>query len=240
MKKYLCCFFLLLASLTYGQTQTTNTLDKNTIVKDADGTRLSYDNWRELMKTGDYNLRRTPGSSEYLLYKLTDVEKAALAEARKSMKTSSAYKPMPSPAFIEGTPFKGEKISDINGNKFDLRNNKDKIVVLNFWFINCAPCRQEIPELNELVKQYKDNKNVVFIAIALDQRSALKDFLRKTPFDYNIVDEGREYVDKYGVKAYPTHVVIGKDGLIKFSALGLGANTVSWVEKTIKEEVAKL
>jgi thiol-disulfide isomerase/thioredoxin len=110
-------------------------------------------------------------------------------------------------------------------------------VVINFWFINCPPCKQEIPELNELVAKYKDNKDVVFLAIALDDAYDLRNFLKTMPFNYNVVGGGRYYSEKYGVKSYPTHVIIGKDGLIKFSTLGLAANTVYWIEKTIKEQV---
>ena len=74
-------------------------------------------------------------------------------------------------------------------------------------------------------------------AIALDQEYELNNFQKIMPFDYNIVADGRYFSDKHGVKGYPTHVIIGKDGLIKFSTVGLAPNTLHWIEKTIEEQL---
>ncbi|QDW28197.1 TlpA family protein disulfide reductase [Pedobacter sp. KBS0701] len=93
-------------------------------------------------------------------------------------------KPRASDSFREGELFNGLRITDMNGNKYDLRDSTGKIFVLNFWFINCPPCKSEIPQLNELVAKYKDNKDVVFLAIALDEKYDLKSFLKSTTFDY--------------------------------------------------------
>lgn len=143
-------------------------------------------------------------------------------------------KPRQSDSFVEGAKFDGFKTSDINGDKYDFRKITGKIIVLNFWFINCPPCKAEIPELNNLVDQYKDNDDIIFIAIALDGKNELKDFLTKTPFNYKIIDNARYIAQKYGVKSYPTHVVIDKSGTIKFSTLGLAPNTIPWLKKSIE------
>lgn len=240
MKKYL--LLLLLGLSLKGFTQapshtTSNRIDQNTIVKDGSGTILPYKIWQKLVQSGEYSLRPAKsGSQEYIVYQMTEDEKAKALERRKAMATSMG-KPRASDSFKEGEKFRGEKITDINGNKFDLRKIEGKIYVINFWFINCPPCKQEIPELNELVKQYQDNKDIVFLAIALDDKYSLKQFLKTSPFNYNVVDDGRYYATKYGVTAYPTHVIIGKDGLVKFSTVGLAPNTIHWIEKTIKEQL---
>jgi peroxiredoxin len=131
------------------------------------------------------------------------------------------------------------KTRDINGNKIDLKALEGKIVVLNFWFVNCSPCRMEIPDLNKMVDSFKTNNKIVFIAIALDDRSILKSFLEKTPFNYNIIDGGKFIADKYGIRSYPTHVVIDTEGKVYFHTSGLSTNTVYWLSKTIKELLSK-
>jgi len=95
----------------------------------------------------------------------------------------------------------------------------------------------EIPELNQLYAKYKDNKDVIFLAIALDDKYDLKKFLQTNPFNYNIVADGKYYSDKYDVHSFPTHLIVGKDGLVKFHTTGLASNTVYWVEKTISEQL---
>jgi thiol-disulfide isomerase/thioredoxin len=163
-------------------------------------------------------------------------------ELTKQQTVHAALAKLPEPpasdAFKAGEKFKGERLSDINGQKFDLKNNNGKIYVINFWFISCAPCKQEIPELNELVKQYKESGEVVFLAIALDSQRELKKFLKSTPFLYHIVGNGQYFAQKYGVDGFPTHLIVGKDGFIKFSTIGLAPNTIYWLDKTIKAQLA--
>lgn len=236
MKKYLIIFLLCLAFSGYAQTPVKQAgPTQSSIVKDAAGTVYPYDTWRKMMAMGEYFIKAIPGSTEFLLYPVSAEEKEKRAQRIQELLKN--MKPPGSDVFKEGEKFSGEKMTDINGNKYDLSNIDNKTYVINFWFIDCAPCRDEMPELNKIVKQYKDNKDVVFLAIALDQRSELKSFLKKTPFDYNIVDGGKPLAHKYGIKGYPTHVIVGKDGLIKFSTTGFGPGTVHSIEKTIKEQV---
>ncbi|TCC90248.1 TlpA family protein disulfide reductase [Pedobacter frigiditerrae] len=238
MKAYLFIIILFFAVSVHAQTttRTTTKLDENTIVKDSSGTVLPYSIWQKLMQTGEYNLKKVTGLDEFVAYKMNDVEKARADERRKAA-ILNMPKPRQAASLKEGEKFKGDKFTDINGNKYDLKTSIDKVYVINFWFINCPPCKQEIPELNKVVEKYKDNKNVVFIGIGLDNKTDLAAFLKTTPFNYNIIDEGRFYAQKYEIDGYPTHVIVGKDGLIKFSTIGLAGNTVYWIEKTIGEQL---
>lgn len=239
MKKITLLLVLWLAiGLTYAQTTTTKNikLDDKSIVKDAEGSIYPYVIWQKLMQTGEYGIKSISGSesTEFLLYRLTE-EEIALRKKKRAELVNTMPRPRVSDNFREGEKFRFEKMKDIAGVKYDFKADTGKVVVFNFWFINCPPCKQEIPELNELVEKYKQNKGVVFIAIALDDNYALKDFLKAMPFNYNIVGDGRYYAEKYGVKSYPTHVIVGKDGLVKFSTVGLAPNTIHWVDKTINE-----
>jgi thiol-disulfide isomerase/thioredoxin len=239
MKRYLFTLIVLFALNTYGQNGLPSPpkIDQNTVVKTEGGMIMPYAVWQKMLQSGDFTLKLSaPGASDFIIYGMSAEQKAMAAERLKS-RLSTLPKPRATDVFKEGEKFKGEKMVDMNGTKYDLRNLNSKIYVINFWFINCAPCKKEIPELNELVAKYKDNKDVVFLAIALDKNYELRDFLKTTTYNYNVIDDGKFYADKYGVKSYPTHVVIGKDGIIKFSTLGLAINTVYWIEKTIKEQV---
>ncbi|MGY5352204.1 TlpA family protein disulfide reductase [Wenyingzhuangia sp. IMCC45533] len=96
----------------------------------------------------------------------------------------------------------------------------NSVVVLNFWFHTCPPCKKEIPKLNELRNQYKKNKNVKFIAIGLDNKSTIEQFLTTHPIDYDVVDEGRWLATKFGITSYPTNIIIDKQGKIQFFEVG--------------------
>ncbi len=103
-------------------------------------------------------------------------------------------------------------IKALNGKTYDIAKLKGKAVVLNFWFIGCPPCRQEIPGLNTLVKEYAQ-KDVVFLALALDDEKSLNDFIKKTPFAYSIVPKAQSISELYGVEGYPTHIIINRKGM---------------------------
>lgn len=240
MKKYLVIFLLFITFKVAAQTAiATPVLDEKSVVKDATGNIIPAIMWRAFYKTGEYALRYQKEDNSFLIFKMTAEEKLR-ADQRKEAMLGSAGKPRPSSAFKDGEKFIGYKFTDLNGNKYDLKASQGKVIVINFWFINCPPCKQEIPDLNELYIKYKENKDVVFLAIALDEKFELQRFIKSNPFLYNIVANGRYYAEKYNVTSYPTHLIVGKDGLVKFHTTGLAHNTVYWVEKTIKEQLATL
>ncbi|MCU0424689.1 MAG: TlpA family protein disulfide reductase [Candidatus Kapabacteria bacterium] len=103
-------------------------------------------------------------------------------------------------------------VKALDGKTYDIAKLKGKAVVLNFWFIGCPPCRQEIPGLNTLVKEYA-KKDVVFLALALDDEKSLNDFLKKTPFTYTIVPKAQNVSELYGVEGFPTHVILDRKGM---------------------------
>ena len=107
-------------------------------------------------------------------------------------------------------------VTSLDGKHWSLQELKGKTVALNFWFVGCLPCRQEIPVLNQLVEQYKD---VVFLGFALDGEDQLRDFLKKFPFRYQIVPNSQKISDGFRVAAYPAHVLIGPTGEIVFEAV---------------------
>ncbi|HEY2842465.1 MAG TPA: redoxin domain-containing protein, partial [Bryobacteraceae bacterium] len=102
-------------------------------------------------------------------------------------------------------------VVSLDGKHWSLAELKGKTVALNFWFVGCLPCREEIPVLNQLVEQYKD---VIFLGFALDDSDQLRDFLKKYPFRYEIVPHSQKIADAFRVSGYPAHVLINPAGEI--------------------------
>ena len=124
-------------------------------------------------------------------------------------------------------------VKDINGNEHSLNNLKGKIIVMNFWFVECKPCIIEIPELNELVKKY-ESKEVVFLGFATNDTSTLNSFLKEMDFLYKIIPNSKEIAADYEVLGYPTHVVIDQNSKIAFLTSGLKPTTIQDIENTIE------
>jgi thiol-disulfide isomerase/thioredoxin len=209
-------------------------LTEKSIVKDSSGTVYPYAIWSKLIQSGNYSIKPVSfvdHNDQFILYVLTEKEKEEMVKRTP--------KPKESMYFVTGSPFGKFKTTDINRNKLNLQEMKGKIVVFNFWFINCPPCKREIPELNKLVEKYKDRNNVVFIAVALDEKSDLKDFLKTTPFNYTIVDGGRWIAAEIGINTFPTNVVVDQNGIVQFHATGYSLSLPSWIDKTIVSLIDK-
>lgn len=209
-------------------------LTETTVVKDTAGNVLPSAIWQPLYRSGKVKMHPVDAAqndSEFVLSRYTDEEWNKLME--------TLPKPHSSKAFKNNGRFGNFRERDLEGNTYNLKDLKGKVVVINFWFINCPPCRMEIPDLNELVDQYKDNKDVVFLGIALDDRYRLEEFLRMIPFRYHIIENGRDLAMSNNVSSFPTHVVLNREGKIQFHTDGLARNTVYWVKKSIDEALAQ-
>lgn len=117
---------------------------------------------------------------------------------------------------FEGNVAPSFGITTIDGKTIGVETLKDKVLVLNFWFIGCRGCMEEIPKLNELAAKYADREDVVFLALALDPPQSLAEFIKKTPFNYIHSGNALLTMDLFGVKSYPRNVVIGRDGKIVY------------------------
>ncbi len=113
----------------------------------------------------------------------------------------------------------------IKNNKIDTKKLLDQIIVYNFWFTTCAPCKAEIPKLNLLREKYKD-KNIQFVAIALDPEYKINEFTQKNPLNYDIIAEGRWIAEKFGITGYPSNIVVDKKGVIQFYDVGYKSDIV--------------
>lgn len=207
---------------------------EKSLVKDVHGTVYPYAVWIQLLQSGNYGIKPSSfdnSNDEFIIYELTQKDKEEMLKR--------APKPKDSPYFTTGQPFGKFKTTDIERNKINLQEMKGKVVVFNFWFINCPPCKREIPELNKLVEKYKDNKDVVFIAIALDDKYDLREFLKSTPFNYTIVDSGRWIASQMGISSFPTNVVVDQEGNVQFHANGYSISLPSWIDKTITSLLEK-
>ena len=145
-----------------------------------------------------------------------------LSRSGRDSNPNAAWK-LPAPQF---------KAASLDGKTFDSKSLRGKIVVINMWFIGCGPCRKEIPKLNEIAGEFK-SKDVVFIAPTPDTAESLRDFLRVIPFDYNIVPEADGILDQFNVAAFPTHIVIDRDGRIEAMMVGAGERRPEEVRRVL-------
>jgi peroxiredoxin len=186
----------------------------------------------KIMLSGDYIPEPYIDSNKvvkaFLLRKATELEKEQMKQMQANMQNPGQNKS----ELIgkEAFPF---SVTDISGKKYSLDKLKGKVIVINFWFVECKPCVMEIPELNDLVDKY-NGKEVVFLGFATNDKSKIENFLKTKTFKYNIIADSKEVAGLYKVNSYPTHLVIDTNSIISNYMIGLGPTTVKDLDKTIE------
>lgn len=118
-------------------------------------------------------------------------------------------------------------LTDQYGNTHTLSDYKGKVVFLNFWATWCPPCRGEMPDIEELYKDYGKNENdVIILGVAnpvseeypnnsdVTKKEVIK-FLEDNDYTFPVVfDETGDVMSDYYISAFPTTFLIDKEGNI--------------------------
>jgi thiol-disulfide isomerase/thioredoxin len=111
---------------------------------------------------------------------------------------------------------------DLLGKPVNKESWAGKVVLVNFWATWCPPCREEIPELLELKKEYKDRLEIVGISEDDDPPESVLKFARQKGMTYPIVMATPELIESYGgVPALPTSFLIDTQGRVVQKHSGL-------------------
>ncbi len=112
-------------------------------------------------------------------------------------------------------------LKDAANKKVNLKDFRGRVVMLNFWATWCGPCRDEMPSMEKLYKQFKD-KGFVILAVASGEDAASVNRFYK---QYNLtfpalIDPDYRVSDSYKVWALPTTYFINARGQIIGKAQG--------------------
>lgn len=69
-------------------------------------------------------------------------------------------------------------LTDLQGKEWHLQDLRGKVVLVNFWATWCPPCRKEMPDLQALYDQYKD-QGLVVLAISDEGSGKVVPFIAK-------------------------------------------------------------
>ena len=135
----------------------------------------------------------------------------------------------------------GFELSDREGNIHQLSQYRGQVVFLNFWASFCAPCREEMPSMESLVRQY-ESQGLTMVAVSIDagwedvdrfmnsflpgQRSAMTVLL----------DEDERTAHAFGTELLPETYIIDREGRIVARFVG----DYDWTRPEIKQIIEGL
>ena len=117
----------------------------------------------------------------------------------------------------------GDFLQMIDGSVKSFSDYKGKLLVINFWYINCGPCIVEMPYLNDLVDKYQ-NEDIQFLALSFDTIPDIKSFLNRTEFKYEHGSISRSMMYDFTPVA-PGHFIVDTEGVIRDIIVGAPRKT---------------
>ncbi|MGD2088686.1 MAG: TlpA disulfide reductase family protein [Candidatus Aminicenantes bacterium] len=118
-----------------------------------------------------------------------------------------------------GYPAKNFTVKLLNGDDFTLEKQRGKVVLIYFWAYWCQPCKQEMPYLDKIYREFKD-KGLEMVGISLDSSiKKTEEFIRQHKLQWKHSCSGKVWKDKtvtrYGVNTLPSLWVVDKNGILR-------------------------
>lgn len=130
----------------------------------------------------------------------------------------------------------------LEGGDFDLAAQiGKKVVLLDWWSINCTSCVQEIPKLIEISNKYPKDLLVVGMNVDSFILKRVSRFLQTQSFKITyptVIDAGLQIMKKYNSSILPTTIVIDKKGKVSYFHVGYTPGVEAEIEEAVRKAVA--
>jgi peroxiredoxin len=111
------------------------------------------------------------------------------------------------------------------GGKFQLSDEyQDNVVVINFWFPSCAPCREEMPEFERARKELHGEPVRflgMFVPLGFDSEQSAREFVDDLGLTFNFATDRQSAITSaYGIEFFPTTWFIDQGGTVSSTHTG--------------------
>jgi thiol-disulfide isomerase/thioredoxin len=128
--------------------------------------------------------------------------------------------------------------TDLDGQPRASGDYRGKVVALDFWFRGCAGCLQAMPQIKALAEQFQ-GRPVVILGMNTDEKVEDAKFVQeKLGLNYPTL-RGKGIADQYDVHAFPTFVLIDRNGVVRARHVGYSPALFDEMTKTIEASLAE-
>lgn len=110
------------------------------------------------------------------------------------------------------------KLMDETGNPYNFNEARGNVVLINFWATWCPPCIAEMPSMEKLYQDYKDD--VVFLFVSEEKREVISTFKHKNDYDFIVYTSLTEHPEIFETRSIPRTYILDKSGHIAIDKSG--------------------
>ncbi|RUT27930.1 TlpA family protein disulfide reductase [Paenibacillus zeisoli] len=128
-------------------------------------------------------------------------------------------------------------LTGLDGKTYHVGGKRDKPLLVNFWASWCDPCKEEAPDLVRMADKYSQSLDVYSVNVTMyDKLSKAKEFVQQYKMTFPVLlDEKEAAYRKYNGVAFPTNVLIDRNGVIQ--DIIIGTLSAEQLEQKIKDLV---
>ncbi len=144
------------------------------------------------------------------------------AKRQPSDDEKSMFDSMSRPLKWQGRTAPDFTVEFLNGEHFTFSEQAGKkVIILNFFATWCGPCKEEMPEFVKYFEKHRDERFLMIGIDADEPESLVRDFIRDYGVTYPVaIDRGGKLQKFFSVRAYPTTIFIGADGIVHIYEVG--------------------
>ena len=146
-----------------------------------------------------------------------------------------AEAPEPENALPVGPAAPDFALDSPDGSVIRLSDNKDRVVLINFWATWCVPCLYELPHIQKLYERYR-NRGLTVLAISSDfDRARVAPFVRKNGYTFPVLFADPGVQSDYDVRSIPTTYLVDRKGRLRFAQTGYGPDTETELDWALEQ-----
>ncbi|QEK13349.1 redoxin domain-containing protein [Crassaminicella thermophila] len=147
---------------------------------------------------------------------MTKANKPEIVQEKNSQNNMEEYDQEKTIDIEVGKPAPDFTLENLQGESVSLSDFRGKNVLVNFWATWCPYCVKEMPDLNKLYIENKENDFVVLAVDVGESKEDVEKYLEGKSYEFPVLlDKDGSISIKYMVRGLPTSFMIDKEGNIR-------------------------
>jgi thiol-disulfide isomerase/thioredoxin len=166
----------------------------------------------------------------------------------ESRNSASAQRPIPERDQQAIESASNVQVTKLDGGTFKLSDFRGKVVVVDFWATYCKPCLEQVPQLAELSRKYRD-KGLEVVGLTSDDEADQENviaFLKRAKADYTVGYDNpwlsnaflKATEDETGAPPIPQLFVISREGRVVEHMIGETPGGIKRLEQVVSQQLA--